>query len=219
MSALDYRKFAAIMTWARSGSNMLGSFLDSHPNLSFAGPVFGVRTGYRGQCNEFRETKEEMERCLNALLLDFQKKNSSLKILILDIKHPWITPHVENFMKQIKVIHLIRRDLKRRYFSAMFWEAVKKDPYLLATGRERLRFHIDAKTLKRDIAKVEAHRKQFAYLADLELSYEGITGNKHVSELPERVNTKICEFLEISDFPMTTQVVKLSPPVIEGLLK
>lgn len=202
------------MTYARSGSNLVGSLLDSHPSVEFLGPVFGRRRdGWTGPCYKLRGSYQAIRLCLDKFIAKYPGKQ-----LILDIKYPWITPAVEKLLEKILVIHLIRRDSTRRFFSSLLWERIKKNPYLLVNSR-RPRFEINHKNILKDAAKIRDLRKKFGHHEDLRLYYEELTNNKQINKLSEKISFMLCDFLGLKRRILMTTMVKLSPSQIEDFVR
>lgn len=209
-----YHKFAAIMTYARSGSNLLGSLLNSHPDVEFLGPVFGRRRdGWTGPCYKLRGSYQAILLCLDKFITKYHGKQ-----FVLDIKYPWITPAVEKLLDKILVIHLIRRDATRRFFSSILWERIKKNPYLLVNSR-RPQFEIKKKHISEDETKIRNLCKRFEHHEDLRLYYEQLTNNKQIDRLSEESSFMLCDFLGVQRRILTTTMVKLSPTQIEDFIR
>jgi len=214
LDSFKYHRFAGIMTYARSGSNLLGSLLNSHPHVEFLGPVFGRRRdGWTGPCYKLRESYQAILFCLDKFATKYPNKQ-----LVLDIKYPWITPAVEKLLEKILVIHLIRKDGTRRFFSSLLWERIKKNPYLLVNSR-RPQFEINEKDILRDAIRIQNLRERFEHHENLRIYYEQLTNNRQISRLSEKTSFMLCDFLGLERCILTTTMVKLSPTQIEDFVR
>ena len=202
MADVNLGPLAAIMAQQRSGTHMLGSCIGSHPNVKYTGEIFcrNVPTSW-------------------ARLVDTVKRVEcgGWDVIVLDVKYNQISPPVEQLLREIPVIHLLRQDERRLYFSGQlhsYWGSHPKD-------KERgfiptLAFHqptFDAIMYARQWAI-----QKFSYLEDLRLVYEDLTDNQEVTELPAWACRRICETLGVEYRILTTDYKKNAPRGIEQFL-
>lgn len=208
-------KFIAILAHQRSGTHLLGSCLDSHPEIEYIDEIFDRR-------------RVESEGQLKKILSRFEGKE---KFLCLDVKYNQITLPIERFLQNIKVIHLIRRDIKAMYFSGRLHGFYKRKLRVKGTTGERVARYQEIAKSQKQIPKipfnqgkfdkwakgVERGRAKYSYLEDLRFHYEDLTGNKQIKTLPKWASEDICEFLGIEYCSLTTSNIKFSPTNIEEL--
>lgn len=218
------------MAYQRSGTHFLGSCLNSHPNLTYIGEAFGL-SGNRQHpgerfatsigCPLAKKDWEKLVICLEKIYAEFSHK--SMCTIVLDVKYNQITPALAKLLERIKVIRLIRRDFRARYFSELYWEIFKKNPLQWALAKETLQIPINRKTFDenacRDAMKVRVFQNKLGYLADLDLYYEDLTNNEQANELPRAAVEMICNFLEIKYHRLTTSMSKIAPCTIDDFLQ
>jgi len=228
MNELNYENFVVIMTTQRSGSNFLGSCLNSHPNITHIGPIFGSARGwgYQGRCSKFINSYERLVDCLKRIQEEYLSL-PNVKMISLDIKYNWIKPALEAFLTKIKVIHLIRRDEKRLMLSHLVWskyrktsvpnraswnvmydESAKKKLFALQSN-PREKFVVNEEKFERNMARVRRWKIQFAPLEDLRLYYEDLTENKEIQRLPHWASVKICKLLNLEYYPLIASTQKI----------
>jgi len=202
--ALNYEKYCAIVSHQRSGTHLLGSCLDSHPDVSYVDEIFLHK--------RFQDLSS---------VLRFVSKFDGHERICVDAKYNQISKPVEEFLKRIRVIHLVRRDIKRMYFSDLLHRfynvrGTTEERLLLyqkiAMSRKELpEIPFNQKGFNRYLEQVENGRQKYGYLGGLTLYYEDLTSNESITSLPEESTRKICEFLGIEYHPLTTSRIKFSP--------
>jgi len=188
-------RLAAVMAQQRSGTHFLGSCLGSHPDVKYTGEIF---------CRNVPQTWEQLVKMLDRVVCD------ECKVVVLDTKYNQINPLMEQLLErpEVTVIHLLRKDLLRLYFSGEVhsWR-----------GQPGNKDHIPVFKFNdpryREI--VQARREcieQFSYLEDLRLVYEDLTANQEVPGLPEWASRQICDLLGV-EFQMLTTGCRKEAPV------
>lgn len=217
--------FAVILAYQRSGTHFLGSCLDSHPQIKYVGEIFGQSPNLQhpgeqfGKENGFHKLKQSdhgIERSLELLTSEFINDKKA-KLIVMDIKYNQITHPLEHLLHDLKVIHLIRKDLRRRFFSMLLWEKYKKYPVLRSFGVIP-HFDISEAKLKRNMAEVKRLQEKYSYLEDLRLYYEELTQNHQVNRLPTSIEKRLCGFLGLDWGPLSTLSIKIAPINIDEFI-
>jgi len=181
---------------------MLGSAVGSHPDVKYTGEVF---------CRNVPPNWERMAAIVNRVVC------GGFKTVLLDVKYNQISEPVEELLRQIPVIHLIRRDIRRLYYSGELHTYYAQHPEAREAG-EIVAFEIDEARFKRLKQVQRMHIKRFGYLEDLRLCYEGLTGNQPIERLPEEIERAICALLGVAHHPLVTGFRKNAPADIDDLL-
>jgi hypothetical protein len=202
MTGVDIGPLAAIMAQQRSGTHMLGSFIGSHPRMKYTGEIF---------CRNVPQTVEQMNQMLGRIMC------GGWSVIVLDVKYNQISPPMEELLNWIPVIHLIRKDTRRLYFSGELHTYYGQHPEAREKGViptfqfNRGRYQAILR------ARYEAIQR-FSRLEDLRLVYEDLTNNQEITELPEWAGRQICHLLGVEYQPLTTDYTKNAPADIEPYL-
>ena len=180
---IDYSKIVVVMARQRSGTQMFLNALNSHPQVKAYGEfVFNKRF----------KTRKEIDKALERYV---QKGYVS----IFDVKYNFITPAVKKFLEQVKVIRLDREDVEAQYKSdvesRMLIRKIR-DPNLKLISFEDW------------VKKGNEYVEKFYDLADFVVTYEELTNNKNVVEVPEKIGEEVCNFIGIKPCKLVTERVK-----------
>lgn len=197
-------RFAGMIANQRSGTHLMRSAFNSHPELACpAEPLYRTYIQSAKHLREFLEQYSGMD-----------------ARVVLDVKYDQITPPVETFFRTVPVIHLIRRDLERMFFSVQWRryrfhvETAAQKERRSATG-EMPTLVLSRHEFEQFARRVQAYREQYGELAGLDLVYEELTGNQEIRVFPEGAGREVCEFLGVAYHPMTVGFKKCSPSDIE----
>ena len=181
---------------------MLGNCIGSHPEMKYTGEIF---------CRNVPGTWEQMMQTVRRV------KVGGWSVIVLDVKYNQISEPVEELLKQIPVIHLLRKDLRRLYFSGELHSYYGQHPE--ARGRGVIpTFEFNQARFQSIVNARHRALQSFSYLEDLRLVYEDLTANREIMELPEWAGRKICELLGVEYHPLTTDYEKNAPEDIEPFL-
>lgn len=185
----NYQKFI-IITYARTGSNLLMSNLNSHKNIEAKGEVFRDLKG--------KSCKEVWENF-------YSKKNRGIinAGFKLFYTHPFHTDDrsVWNFIlddKDIRIIHLVRKNKLRTYLSG---EIAKKTDIWTEKGEnnislEEKRVKIDFNDFNERLNSIEEFEKNTRNTYQdhnfIEVSYEELVSHKN------KTMRRLFEFLDVS---------------------
>jgi len=144
------------------------------------------------------------------------------RVVLIDIKYNQITDPVERWLREQRVPHLIRRDVRRQFFSRELrrWMAAHKGEDHGYHPPERVpQIPFDKSAFRHFAAQVAEYRDRFTPLETTRLYYEDLTNNQNVGVLPAWAGRILCALLEIPYRPLTARGRKESPTDIEGYWK
>jgi hypothetical protein len=199
---VDIGPLAAIMAQQRSGTHMLGSFIGSHPEMKYTGEIF---------CRNVPQTVAQMDRTLGRIVC------GGFKVIVLDVKYNQISPPVEELLNWIPVIHLIRKDTRRLYFSGELHSYYGAHPEAREQGVIP-KFKFDRARYQAIVRARQEAIQRFSRLEDMRLVYEDLTNDQQITELPEWAGRQICHVLGVEYHPLTTDYTKNAPADIEPYL-
>ena len=194
-------RYAALIGFQRCGTHMVGGAVDSHPDAVYTNEIF-YRLAVR--------TSAERDAILARWAQD-------TRLVFLDVKLNQITPVIEDFLRTIPVISIYRRDRLRHYYSGELHH-YRHAQNAGKRVRELTKFKLDENRLKALDRRVTHLYDRYLYLSQLQLIYEDITQNTHVTAFSEELSVQICAVLGLSARVLTTRTVKQAPQEIGGLL-
>jgi len=183
----------AIMAHQRSGTHFLGSAIGSHPQIKYVGEIF-----------------YHSPRTMQAIFNGIDRVASGAEVLCLDCKYNQITPPLETFLSQreIKVIHLVRRNRLAAYFSGAL-HSWRNGGHM---GEEIPVFDFDLDVYGEIEDEVARHQRRLGYLTDLKLYYGDMTGGGcDTLILPDWANEMICRLADVDVQPLITPCGKEAP--------
>jgi LPS sulfotransferase NodH len=224
---------------ARTGSSMLTSLLQSHPDVCCHGEVFGRRVfeGFQGidYTGPISETLKPpiVDKLVElriddpvAFLRDYvlypgQFKAIGLKLkyeeLLLDMYAPvleWISDK-----RDIKIIHLRRRNLLKRYVSQYIAVKITKvfNTWEGTDAPCAPRVTLSAQECERQFQIAENRHKRFANLFKnhevLDLTYENLVANKMENLID------IQTFLGVNPVRLSTGMKKINPDSLRSMIE
>ena len=204
----NFTKFI-ILSRSRSGSNLLVSFLESHPNIYIRGEIFHNLNNrdYRKVLNWFFD------------VMPSKFKASGFKIFYyhpLDTKCPELWRELTS-NKDLKIIHLHRENLIKTIISRQIalktdvWSSEKKDRY------SSYNFEIPPKKIENEIKRTLTWRNEFGKMFEnhdiLELSYEDfINAKSHKLFI-------IQDFLGVSQMKLKSHLKKQQKKPLSKIIK
>lgn len=180
-----------ILTTQRSGSHMLASALNSHPSISCEGEITS-----RGVSTDDSVIEPSAGETRGAILM----------------YNRWHTP---GKFPASKIIHLVRnpcntaqsrvaneqsKKLKGREHRAHYWKKVTRE---FEIGRKVLRE--TENDIKNEIYRM---RKEIQRTSHMEISYEELTGNTSITQVPQESADRISAFLGVPVAPLIVDLVK-----------
>jgi LPS sulfotransferase NodH len=222
---------------ARTGSSMLTSLLQSHPEICCHGEVFGWRVfegfkgiNYNGPISEHR--KPPIVDKLVQLRLDdpvlflrdfvlfageYKAVGLKFKYEELSIEHFTAVRHWIRDNQDIKIIHLTRQNLLKRYASQVIATKITK---VFNTWQEvppPTRITLSPEECEREFAhteqRQERYTKLFAKHDVLHMTYEELIADRDVKL------TQIQTFLGLEPTELRTGMKKLNPDSLADLLE
>ena len=221
-----------VLTQARTGSNMLVSLLDNHPEVRCYGEAFNPRSAF-GYENWLRKSPLRkianrymrdycVERYLDSLFSLRPKDNTratGFKVIYpgqfdrwSDFRYYWRT-------YDFKIISLIRHNLLRKYLSSKI--ANLEDVWSAQEHRGKtVSVKVDVGDLKRVIARMDT---VYRLIDTLTVEFQGIqVSYEELSSSRENVMRTLSQFLGIKEFEADTLkagTVKQNPARLEELIE
>lgn len=210
---LGHREYArfVVLTRSRTGSTMLTSFLNSHPNIYAMGEVFSWLNGKR------------YENVLNKV---FSRQPANVKAVGFKIfyYHPQDDPSCGIWnelmnMRELRLIHLKRRNILRTLLSRKI--AAKRDIWSATNGVARV--DVDAKKVE---FKVDELREEFERTRAWEEEYDKMFSThpivvvyyEDLVERPEMAFRWITDMLGLPHHKPKTALVKQNPEKLSQLI-
>lgn len=197
------QRIITVMAYQRSGTHMLGSTCASHPRIKYTGEIFVNRPpGSRAE----------------VLAMIDRVRGGGFPVICLDTKYNQISEALEEFLAQpeVKVIHLIRRNHLRLYFSGELHTWTTTYP-----GRPIPIFEFDELRFRDLVSEIESFIQRFRYLADLTFYYEDLTQDRDIEMLPESAARSICKLAGVEYQALPVRVRKDAPtdvaPYLSGI--
>lgn len=197
-----------IITHARSGSHMIGSYLDSHPEISFKDDVFNSVN--QMECdNRYRDYLSQTGDAdiIKGFRIPYRKMNSNNNDIWQKI--------VSN--KQFKIIHWQRSNLLRTYISwaiakkTKAWMGNKTQPEL-DEKRISLKFSEFEKWITKIITLQQKSEYEFRNHVSFTVCYEDFLADKNKMK-------EILHFLEVDpDVALITEFRKQNPEPLDQLI-
>ncbi len=189
MISIKQKYFFAVVGTARSGNHLICSFLNSHPRLS-------IEIGHAGVVDpEEIEIAEKHGRSVHYTILEQLRR-----------------------VKPKRIIHLIREDADALARSQVRSKLLlsKKRPIHRREGQSAIgKVQVPVQKIRENIKTNRENRKNVRnHLASLgipvlEVAYEELTGGRDVVVCPQKVSSRILEFLDSEDLPLRTSYRKV----------
>ena len=227
----DLVKFL-VLTQARTGSNMLVSMLDSHPNIKCYGEVFNPSSSF-GYVNWQRNSY--LRRIANKYIRDYNVEKYIYSLLSVGPKdntqavgfkviYPgqfdrW--PNLRYYCREnnFKIISLIRQNLIRKYVSSRIanyegaWSAREH-------RNKRVSIKVDLSDLSRFIDRMETIYHLIDTLSvefrGIKISYEELSSNR------DSVMTEVFQYLGIKEFEieaLKAKTAKQNPERLDQIIE
>jgi LPS sulfotransferase NodH len=231
---------AIILTTQRTGSTFLVTCLDSHPEIGCLGeilagsrlfhvPEFLYRFRYGTKAYRYLRSgawypTRMMRRYLDDARLGSmqleRKKVLAFKVMYNQIRPAWIM----NFLRErkaLRILHLRRNNLLKVYVSNQLLRVKRDDAWKPHTTAPVSAVSMPISParaidyMRRAVAEYEAHERLFADHPRLALSYETMIEGPGLSPAVAR---DICAFLDVSDHPMQSKLVKMNPERLQDMV-
>jgi LPS sulfotransferase NodH len=221
-----------VLTQARTGSNMLVSMLDSHPNIKCFGEVFNPASSFgyiNWQSNSYKRRiahkylrDYNIERYIDSLLSVGPEDNTQavgFKVIYPGQFDRW--PNLRCYCREndFKVISLIRKNLIRKYISSKI--ANFEGVWSTQERREKsVSIEIDISDLSRFIDRIETIYHLIDSLTvefrGIQISYEELSSNR------ESVMIEVLQFLGIEELEvqaLKAKTAKQNPERLEQVIQ
>ncbi len=175
----DYRRFV-VVSRSRTGSYLLTSYLNSHPDILMHGEVFGKLRGqaYQDVLETYHGKYPRRVRAAGFKLFYYHP---------LDTPAPGLWDHLSGD-PNIHIVHLIRKDILRTLVSRAIaqktdeWVRTKDKPRsAIGSGDPEARITVDPTWFRRQLHKTldwqSAARERFCAQPYLELTYEDLVAD------------------------------------------
>jgi hypothetical protein len=188
----------------RSGTHLIRHCVNSHPYaLCPPEPLFHQALASDAEMQSFLAQYNDVDE----------------HVVLIDIKYNQITDPVERWLEGQRVLHLIRRDRRRQFFSRELrrWMAEHKGEdhgYYPPEHAPQIRF--DQAEYDLFYREVEQNIAYFTLLETTRLYYEDLTDNQPVEVLPAWAGRILCALLAVPYRPLTARGKKDAPTDIEG---
>ena len=222
----------AVLTQARTGSNMLVSMLDAHPEIRCFGEVFNPCSafGYENWLRKslLRQTANRyirdycVERYLNSLFLvspNEQTRAIGFKVIYPGQFDRWSNLRCYWRSNDFKIISLIRHNLLRKYVSSKI--ANLENAWSAQVPRARtVSIKVDVHDLERAIARMELIYELIKTITvefrGIQISYEELCSDR------QAVMTTITPFLGVKEAEadwLNAKTVRQNPASLEQLIE
>jgi len=197
-------RLVAMIANQRSGTHLIRYCVNSHP-LAYCPPepLFHQRLGSDSAMARFLEQYRDVDE----------------DVVLIDIKYNQITDTVERWLREQRVLHLIRRDVRRQFFSRELrnWMGAHRGENHGYHPPETVpQIPFDQAEFDGFREAVKLYIKAFTPLETTRLYYEDLTNNQSVEVLAEWAGRILCALLEIPYRPLTASDRKEAPSNIEG---
>jgi LPS sulfotransferase NodH len=221
-----------VLTQARTGSNMLVSMLDNHPEIRCIGEVFNPHSTF-GYENWLR--KSPLRQITNSYMRDYcvekyldslfaLKTKDNTRAVGFKVIYPGQFDRWSNFRYywqtyDFKIISLVRHNLLRKYLSSKI--ANLEDVWSAQADRGKIvSVKVDVGDLKREIARMDTI---YRLIDTLTIEFRGIqVSYEELSTSRESVMKAILQFLEIKEFDADTlkaRTAKQNPYRLDELIE
>lgn len=211
----------AILGHERTGTHLLGTCIGSHPDVRY---LDEITTLARSQY--LRDNTRTLEQLHDFLERKLARYNEPVLLLDCKLGHIDLIAPLGEFLAERKVIGITREDDEAWMYS---WghAQMRKDlslaeygdtPKAEAKPDHEMPTVILTASAQDWIEERRACEKRHWHLGDMWFTYEALTENQNVDQLPEWAAQQICSFLGLEVLPLTTTMVKMSPANLEGLL-
>jgi hypothetical protein len=207
-------RFVALIGHQRTGTHLLGTCIGSHPAVSY---LDELTTHWRlDWLSAQAGTPADFARMLDRKFADAKEPWLLFDVKFNMIKH---VPALEEFLRLHRVIGIIREN-EDAWFYSFLHAHYRKERGLAEYGEAdkaeavadyplpSLKYPEWLKT--QETATKWAYYARFLYLADRIFSYEDLTQNVDVKDLPEWACHVICQYLDVVPMQLTTTLTKMS---------
>lgn len=204
----NYTKFC-IISRSRTGSNLLISLLNSNPDIKAHGEKFG-KIGNKENYEVLKEIfpKKAIKKAIGFKIFYYHPIDS-------DDKGIW------DFLrrnKNIKIIHLQRRNLIRIHLSRLIaiktksWSTNLKNEINLNSKKVKIEYDDLRKDIKKTEKWIEDTNKKYRKNQILEIFYEDLVTK------PKKTLSEIYSFIGVSNHKSETKLQKQNPEKIKDLV-
>jgi LPS sulfotransferase NodH len=222
----------AVLTQARTGSNMLVSILDNHPEVKCFGEILNPRSAF-GYENWLR--KSPVRQLTDRYLRDYchekylyslcavgpndHKRAVGFKIIYPGQFDRWSSIRYYWRTHDFKIISLIRHNLLRKYLSSKI--ANLEEAWSAKEDRGKIvRIKVDISDLERVLARMDT---VYRLINDITVEFDGIQiSYEELISDRETVMRTISQFLGIQPFEkgmLKAKTVKQNPAALEELIE
>ena len=213
---VDLDRYFALLSYQRSGTNMVGWAVETHPDMTYADEVFH-RDNYANPStlSAVLDTLATGARPPSRHGPAVPYNDPTATRILVDVKYNQVNSAVKRFVRSVPIIELVRQDDEKHFHSFVLRRFWSRNPVM----RVKREFPDD---LPFDRASFEAFRKRkAAYLkawkgrADVTLYYEELCNDAEIHVVPEPYGRAICELAGVPYVPLTVPTRKSAT---EGVL-
>lgn len=220
---------AVILTTQRTGSTFLVECLGSHPDIESAGEILiGAPDSYRepryrGHLKKFyklwniaRNGAWHPARRMERFYSSGRARVRVFKAMYNQLSYPFALRYLREH-EEIHVIHLRRENLLKVHVSRLLMP--KRQRLQAFAPVEPIWVRVDPALAVAEIRNAHARYEHFVKLFErhprIAISYEQLFDGAF---LQGETSKRICEFLEIPQHPMKSQLVKLNPETLREMV-
>ena len=201
---LPYR-LMILTAYQRSGTNMLGWAIHSHPKMHYTSEIF-------------RDEKPETVARLEQMIREAGDADPEVETVCVDVKYNQVTPLIRQLMEhpQVKVLHLVREDDKRHWFSFELRTWWNDNPDMREIRQLPYSMFFRADAFEEFVERKYRLMATLTYLQDTQLTYEELTDNEWTAVLPDEACRAICECAGVEFDWLDTHTLKSAPQSLEA---
>jgi hypothetical protein len=200
-----------LLSHPRSGTHFLAASLESHPKLHSRGECF---LGLKCPASETEKINENIKKFI------FVNKPDKINIAIVMYRDVNILENLCGPLADFRVIHLLRspdcvaRSIVQAKANKKLYGKKHKMHYKINEEVPPNNF-VEFDNLEEIKAKIKKCQKEFckrlkSHTNVLTVSYEELTGNRQVNQIPEDFARRLLTFLNLEYYPLSNQLRKTS---------
>ena len=213
---VDLDRYFALLSYQRSGTNMVGWAVETHPDMTYADEVFH-RDNYANPStlSAVLDTLATGARPPSRHGPAVPYNDEMAKRILVDVKYNQVNSAVKRFVRSVPIIELVRQDDEKHFHSFVLRRFWSRNPVLRAKRELPNELPFD------DASYAAFRKRKAAYLqawkgwADVTLYYEDLCNDEEIDILPEPAGRAICELAGVEYVPLTVPTRKSAA---EGVL-
>lgn len=215
----DGMNVAVLMALQRSGTHLITSCVNSHPAArGLPEPFFHRPPQTAVDCESV------LVECVDLIRRQDIENGCTTQAMLLDIKYDQCSEIVKEYLLRdpdIPVLHLVRRDKKRQFFSwklRVWWETPKNriplpdyPDFQTYCAQYVPQIPFDQAEFDHYCKGTSSFMEELTPFENVRIYYEDITANHNVEVLPTMYDRILCALLGVPYAPLTSRTVKEAP--------